>query len=106
MSLTSTYCCSQDAPFFTVKLQVKVLPCLVLFIRGVAVDRTVGFDEFGARDDFPVSAVERRLLTSAVIVPPQRTEDDSDPEDLPEHRRRAVKQSLVKGSSDEDSDFE
>ena len=69
-------------------------------------DRTVGFDEFGARDDFPLCTVEKRLMTSGVIVPPQRTADDSDPEDLPEHRRRAIKQSVVKGSSDEDSDFE
>jgi hypothetical protein len=42
----------QDAPFFTVKLNVKVLPCIILFSGGVAVDRTVGFDEFGAKDDF------------------------------------------------------
>lgn len=96
----------QDAPFFTVKLQVKVLPCLVLFINGKAVDRTVGFDEFGARDDFPVSAIERRLLTSMVIVKRQPTANDSDPEDLPEHRRRAIKQSVVRSASDEDSDFE
>ena len=99
---------TQDAPFFTVKLQVKVLPCLVFFLNGVAVDRAVGFDEYGARDDFPVSAVEKRMMTSMVIVPPQLGEDDSDPEDLPEHRRRALKQSLISltGSSDEDSDFD
>lgn len=98
---------AQDAPFFTVKLQVKVLPCLIMFLNGVATDRTVGFDEFGGRDDFPVSVVERRLLNSGVIIPPKPS-DDSDPEDLPEHRRRALKQSLIltKGSSDEDSDFD
>ncbi|KAK9794353.1 hypothetical protein WJX73_000878 [Symbiochloris irregularis] len=97
-----------DAPFFTVKLQVKVLPCMIMFLNGVASDRTVGFDEFGAKDDFPVSVVERRLLNSGVIIPPKPS-DDSDPEDLPEHRRRALKQSkltLTKGSSDEDSDFD
>ena len=46
----------QDSPFFTVKLNVKVLPCVVLFSGGVAVDRTVGFDEFGAKDDFSTGA--------------------------------------------------
>lgn len=46
----------QDAPFFTVKLNVKVLPCVVLFSGGVAVDRTVGFDEYGAKDDFSTGA--------------------------------------------------
>ena len=96
---------AQDAPFFTVKLQVKVLPCLIMFLNGVASDRTVGFDDFGARDDFPVGVVERRLLSSGVVIPPKRS-DDSDPEDLPEHRRRALRASVVKGSSDEDSDFD
>jgi len=54
----------QDAPFFTVKLQVKMLPCLVFFQNGVACDRAVGFDDYGASDDFPTTAVERRLLKS------------------------------------------
>ncbi len=42
----------QDAPFFTVKLNVKVLPCVIMFSTGVAVDRVAGFDDFGAKDDF------------------------------------------------------
>lgn len=54
----------QDAPFFTVKLQVKMLPCLVFFQNGVACDRAVGFDDYGASDDFTTTAVERRLLKS------------------------------------------
>ena len=42
----------QDAPFFTVKLNVKVLPCLIMFSGGVAADRVAGFDDFGAKDSF------------------------------------------------------
>ena len=53
---SAIYACTQDAPFFTVKLNVKVLPCIVLFSKGVAVDRTVGFEEFGAKDDFSTGA--------------------------------------------------
>ena len=60
--------CAQDSPFFTVKLGVKVLPCIVLFSDGVAVDRTVGFDEFGATDDFSTAAVERRLLRRSAQI--------------------------------------
>ena len=52
--------CLQDAPFFTVKLQIKVLPCLMFFRQGVALDRVVGFDDFGGKDDFSLAAVERR----------------------------------------------
>ena len=54
----------QDAPFFTVKLQVKMLPCLIFFQNGVACDRAVGFDDYGATDDFTTTSVERRLLKS------------------------------------------
>ena len=46
----------QDAPFFTVKLNVKVLPCVIMFSTGVAVDRVAGFDDFGAKDDFSTEA--------------------------------------------------
>ena len=59
----------QDAPFFTVKLQVKMLPCLIFFQNGVACDRAVGFDDYGASDDFSTTAVERRLLKSGEVHP-------------------------------------
>ncbi len=71
----------QDAPFFTVKLQVKMLPCLVFFQNGVACDRAVGFDEYGASDNFPTTAVERRLLKSGEclqLLPEWLPDDDHD----------------------------
>ena len=46
----------QDAPFFTVKLNIKVLPCVLMFSTGVAVDRVAGFDDYGAKDDFTTDA--------------------------------------------------
>jgi hypothetical protein len=50
--------CPQDSPFFTVKLGIKVLPCVVLFKHGRSVDRVVGFEQLGGKDDFP-TAVRR-----------------------------------------------
>eukprot|EP00698_Gefionella_okellyi_P016972 TRINITY_DN4914_c0_g1_i1.p1 TRINITY_DN4914_c0_g1~~TRINITY_DN4914_c0_g1_i1.p1 ORF type:complete len:212 (-),score=57.74 TRINITY_DN4914_c0_g1_i1:508-1143(-) len=55
------------ATFFVTKLQVQVLPAVILFDKGVAVDRVVGFDEFGGSDDFSTLSLERRLGTSGVI---------------------------------------
>lgn len=55
----------QDAPFFTVKLGVKVLPCVVLFKHGRSVDRVVGFDQLGGKDDFPTAVSVR-------VSPPPR----------------------------------
>lgn len=49
---------SQDAPFFTAKLQVRTLPCVVSFENGVAIDRLVGFEGIaGAGTDFKTAAV-------------------------------------------------
>eukprot|EP00891_Asterochloris_glomerata_P006538 jgi/Astpho2/6538/fgenesh1_pm.00099_%23_5_t len=80
-----------DAPFFTVKLQVKLLPCLLCFLNGVATDRVVGFDELGATDDFPTSSVEKRLLKAGVVAPPKRSEDDDSKDRLAEHMRNSVR---------------
>jgi thiol-disulfide isomerase/thioredoxin len=38
------------APFLVDKLKVNVLPCLVLFRDDVAVDRVLGFEDFGDED--------------------------------------------------------
>ncbi len=51
----------ESAPFFVEKLAVKVLPCIVSFIDGIAVDRIVGFDELGGTDGFATELLERRL---------------------------------------------
>ena len=76
----------QDAPFFTVKLGIKVLPAVLLFRDGVAVDRTVGFADFGARDNFSLAVVERRLGRSGVLAA-ARTGDDSDKDEEAEQVR-------------------
>ncbi|KAI3424886.1 hypothetical protein D9Q98_008270 [Chlorella vulgaris] len=101
-----------DAPFFVDKLQVKVLPCVVVFLHGVAVDRIVGFDSLGAADDFPTSQVEKKLLKAgAVLPPPQRKEEDSDDEEAQQRARSmrvgmAQLQRKQRSTSDEDSDFD
>lgn len=35
--------------------QVRVLPCVVMFVGGVAAARITGFEELGGKDDFPTS---------------------------------------------------
>lgn len=84
---------------------MTVLPCVVMFLKGNAYDRIVGFDEFGTRDDFDTAALERRLLLAGVVEPPERDEDE---EAEAEERRGAVSRirKLERGPGDEDSDFE
>ena len=58
----------QDAPFFTVKLNVKVLPCVIMFSTGVAMDRVAGFDDFGAKDDFSTDAGGPMLVAHLTCI--------------------------------------
>ena len=49
---------AEKAPFFVEKLKIIMLPTIVLFKDGVAVDRVVGFEELGGHDDFTTKELE------------------------------------------------
>jgi thioredoxin-like negative regulator of GroEL len=49
-------------------LQVQVLPTIICFIDGVAVDRMVGFEDLGNKDDFRTVALSRRLIRSGCLL--------------------------------------
>ncbi|KAJ3218542.1 hypothetical protein HDU67_005101 [Dinochytrium kinnereticum] len=57
----------EKCPFLVERLKVQVLPCVIAFIKGIAVDRIVGFDELGGTDSFSASTFEKRLSFSKVI---------------------------------------
>jgi len=96
---------AQDAPFFSVKLKVKMLPCVILFVNGVAVDRVVGFDELGATDHWETAVLERRLLKAGVIKQRVRGADDSDSDEEPEQVRHSIRAGGQRDPDDESSDF-
>jgi len=58
----------ENVPWLVEKLQIKVLPCVICFIRGISKDRLIGFEELGNNDSFTTSALELRLAQSGVIV--------------------------------------
>ena len=62
------------APFFVKKLQIQVLPTIVCFVDGIAVDRVVGFADLGNKDDFPQIALTRRLIKGGVLKALNREE--------------------------------
>eukprot|EP01017_Pseudomicrothorax_dubius_P019853 TRINITY_DN2190_c0_g1_i4.p1 TRINITY_DN2190_c0_g1~~TRINITY_DN2190_c0_g1_i4.p1 ORF type:complete len:240 (-),score=107.10 TRINITY_DN2190_c0_g1_i4:594-1313(-) len=66
---------SDKAPFFVNKLAIRVLPTICLFKDGILVDQIVGFEELGARDDFPTVDLARRIVKSGVIQARRREED-------------------------------
>ena len=61
------YLNAEHSPFFVQKLQVQVLPTIIIFLDGVAVDRVVGFEELGNKDDFPQIALTRRLIRTGAL---------------------------------------
>ena len=51
-----------------------MLPTIVLFENGVAIDRVTGFEELGGQDDFPTMNLIRRLVKGGVLIPKNKTE--------------------------------
>jgi hypothetical protein len=43
------------------------LPTVIAFIDGIAVDRVVGFEDMGNRDDFQTLALVRRLIRTGAL---------------------------------------
>uniref|UniRef100_A0A7S1CGP6 Thioredoxin domain-containing protein n=1 Tax=Bicosoecida sp. CB-2014 TaxID=1486930 RepID=A0A7S1CGP6_9STRA len=74
------YMDAEKAPFFVGKLKVRVLPTLVSFIDGVAVDRITGMEGLGG-DEFPTARLRNRLKVSGVLKVPGRPDDDDDGSD-------------------------
>lgn len=57
-----------NAPFLVTRLKIQVLPCVLVFINGVSVDRIVGFEGLGyTQDTFTTKDLEARLLGSGVL---------------------------------------
>ena len=68
---TEALICKIDAekcPFFVTKLQVQMLPTIISFIDGVAVDRIIGFEELGGVDEFKTLIMIRRLIAGGCLV--------------------------------------
>ena len=51
-----------------------MLPTIILFEKGVSIDRIVGFEELGGSDDFPTMNLVRRLVKGGVLIPKNKSE--------------------------------
>ena len=68
----------ENAPFLVVKLGIQVLPCVVCFKDAVGIDRVIGFEGVGRRED-TITAAElesRLLLGSGILVRAKITAGD------------------------------
>lgn len=83
---------AEKTPFFITKLAIKVLPTIVLFIDGVAVDRVVGFEELGGEDEFETIILTRRLVKAKIIDAKNKSEEG----------RIAINKRAAKDNSDDE----
>ncbi|XP_057740529.1 LOW QUALITY PROTEIN: thioredoxin domain-containing protein PLP3B-like [Arachis stenosperma] len=90
---------AEHAPFFVAKLAIKTLPCVILFRQGIAVDRLVGFQDLGGKDDFSTGTLEALLIKKGIID--EKKDDDDENDGYDENTRRMVRSSVV---ADSDSD--
>jgi thioredoxin-like negative regulator of GroEL len=60
---------AERAPFFVSKLDIKILPTIILFCDGIKVDEIIGFEELGGEDEFPTMLLTRRLVRGGVLIP-------------------------------------
>jgi len=67
----------ENVPWLVEKLHIKVLPCVIVFVNGVAKDRVVGFEELGNTDSFNTAVLELRLSQTGVLA--KRRENALDP---------------------------
>ncbi|PYH40664.1 thioredoxin domain-containing protein [Aspergillus saccharolyticus JOP 1030-1] len=63
----------RDTPFVVEKLKVRVLPCVIGFRDGLAVERLVGFEGLGAggrdgTDGFSTATLEKRLVWKEILT--------------------------------------
>ncbi|KAJ9703557.1 hypothetical protein PVL29_005054 [Vitis rotundifolia] len=88
---------AENAPFFVAKLGVKTLPCVILFRKGIAVDRLIGFQDMGGKDDFSTRTLEALLIKKGIVSEKKKDEDDEDG-GYPESRRNTVRSSVDQNS--------
>ncbi|KAG2257746.1 hypothetical protein Bca52824_077040 [Brassica carinata] len=88
----------ENAPFFVTKLAIKTLPCVLLFSKGIAIDRLVGFQDLGTKDDFTTTKLEnvliKKVLEDLTNAQQKKVEDDEDAE-YQESIRRSVRAGCI-----------
>lgn len=91
---------AENAPFFIAKLGVKTLPCVILFRKGIAIDRLIGFQDMGGKDDFMTKTLENLLIKKGIISE-KKDGDEEDDDNGDDNRSRTVRSSVNPDSDSE-----
>ena len=55
---------AEKAPFLTERLNITVIPTVLIVEKGKVADKFVGFDDLGGNDEFATDVLARRLRTA------------------------------------------
>ncbi|KAF9883517.1 hypothetical protein FE257_003392 [Aspergillus nanangensis] len=107
----------RNTPFIVEKLKIRVLPCVIGFKDGIAVERVLGFEGIGlggndGTNGISTTTLEKRLLLSGILAQSRfKAKDDdsdfSDPGSDEEQRgggRRTIRSGRARIHEDDDDD--
>ncbi|RKO97789.1 hypothetical protein CXG81DRAFT_10915 [Caulochytrium protostelioides] len=52
-------------PFIVERLKIQVLPCVIMFVKSIAVDRIIGFEDIPGGDSCQTSYIAQRLANGS-----------------------------------------
>ncbi|KAL4890414.1 thioredoxin-like protein [Aspergillus ambiguus] len=114
----------RNTPFVVEKLKIRVLPCVIGFKDGIAVERVLGFEGLAAggrdgTDAISTATLEKRLLYKGILMQARLKEEegddasdvsdaDADSDDAGKGRRalRRGNARLNRGGDDDDDDWD
>lgn len=59
---------AQGSPFLVQKLGIRVLPAIYYFLNGKVMDKMIGFEDLGSKDDFKEYTLCRRLASVGAVT--------------------------------------
>ncbi|TNN12305.1 Thioredoxin domain-containing protein isoform 1 [Schistosoma japonicum] len=105
---------AEKSPFLTKRLNILVIPTLILVKNEKVCDRIVGFDELGGNDEFPTALLEWRLAVGKVIkysgdlsTPPDAVinkSGSSNMSNITKHSNKSLHSKCCSDSDDNDND--
>ncbi|KAL4950385.1 thioredoxin-like protein [Aspergillus filifer] len=107
----------RETPFVVEKLKIRVLPCVIGFSDGVAVERVLGFEGLGiggndGLEGFSTATLERRLLKAGVLSQTRFNADEDEGSDAgtddeeggARKGRRGIRSGNLRANNDDDDD--
>ncbi|RDW61909.1 thioredoxin domain-containing protein [Aspergillus mulundensis] len=108
----------RETPFVVEKLKIRVLPCVIGFLDGVAAERVLGFEGLGpggsaGLEGFNTASLEKRLLAPGILSQARFNADDvegsdkdNDEEEDGDDRkgRRSIRTGTTRAFKEDDDD--